>query len=113
MRFLMSIMLCLCSVSMTCLADVVAEAIALRDPVTDGAADLCVVYNHVEKMWFMFYFTTQVASVIPMPTMMPTITSPMSIDAHRYRWPSWRLPPVACSRLKTATPVYTSGSPTT
>ena len=111
MRFFLSIMLCVCSVAMTCQADVVAEAPAFRDPVTDGAADPCVVFNRVENMWFMFY--TRVASVIPMPTMMPTTTVPMSIAAHRYKLPSWRLLPMACFRLRTAMPGYTSGSLTT
>ena len=35
--------------------DKVAEAPAFRDPVTDGAADPCVVFNRQEKVWYMFY----------------------------------------------------------
>lgn len=36
-------------------AQQVADAPLFRDPVTDGAADPCVIYNRGEKTWWMLY----------------------------------------------------------
>ncbi|MCQ2289608.1 MAG: hypothetical protein MJZ74_11000 [Muribaculaceae bacterium] len=55
MKYLLTFILCLSGVVSAMAGDVVAEAPAFRDPVTDGAADPCVVFNRGEKMWYMFY----------------------------------------------------------
>lgn len=33
----------------------IAPAPLFRDPIFDGAADPSIIYNHVEKAWYMFY----------------------------------------------------------
>lgn len=55
MKYLLTFILCILNVVLAIAGDVVAEAPAFRDPVTDGAADPCVVFNRGEKMWYMFY----------------------------------------------------------
>lgn len=45
----------LISVSLLSAMAQIADAPLYRDPVTDGAADPCVIYNREEKTWWMLY----------------------------------------------------------
>lgn len=51
-RLLISLFVVLCSLEAVAQ---VADAPLFRDPITDGAADPCVVYNKGEKTWWMLY----------------------------------------------------------